>query len=381
MRMYHKIFVLLWLIFYLTTPVDGQYEFNFNGQAASLINLNHASTPCLLGGARYLPRINIEKPLKEERIIDAELSANIYGSSGLYSWDSLSASGRIKPYRIWIRFSTDQLETRIGLQKLNFGSSIMLRPLMWFDQMDLRDPLQLTDGVWGILSRYYFLDNTNIWLWMLYGNKNSRGWDIIPSNKNIPEVGGRIQVPVPGGEAAVTYHHRIADSRNIPAIMPGFEKIPEEKFGFDAKWDLLVGIWLEGSFTHRRKDLGLITNQLIMNLGVDYTFSAGNGVNVAYEQLVMTNSEDPFALNDPVNFSLVSVSYPIGLLDKISSILYYNWKDNEIYSFINWQRQFDNFIIYLMAYYNPDISRYSAQAFSQNIFAGKGIQMMFVYNH
>ena len=69
-----------------------------------------------------------------------------------------------------MRYSSDQFELRLGLQKINFGSASMLRPLMWFDQMDPRDPLHLTDGVWGLLARYYFLNNANIWLWGLYGN-------------------------------------------------------------------------------------------------------------------------------------------------------------------------------------------------------------------
>ena len=66
----------------------------------------------------------------------------------------------------------NKLHIEPGLQKINFGSATMLRPLMWFDQVDPRDPLQLTDGVWGVLGRYYFLNNANIWLWGLYGNKN-----------------------------------------------------------------------------------------------------------------------------------------------------------------------------------------------------------------
>lgn len=50
-------------------------------------------------------------------------------------------------------------ELRLGLQKINFGSAQLFRPLMWFDKMDPRDPLQMTDGVWGALYRYYFRNN------------------------------------------------------------------------------------------------------------------------------------------------------------------------------------------------------------------------------
>ena len=87
---------------------------------------------------------------------------------------------------------------RGGLQKINFGSANLLRPLMWFDQIDPRDPLQLTDGVWGILGRYYFLNNANIWVWGLIGNDQRKGWEVIPSVKNKPEFGFRVQMPIPG---------------------------------------------------------------------------------------------------------------------------------------------------------------------------------------
>jgi len=56
---------------------------------------------------------------------------------------------------MWIRLSTKQFELRAGLQKINFGSATLLRPLMWFDKIDPRDPLQLTDGVYALLARYY----------------------------------------------------------------------------------------------------------------------------------------------------------------------------------------------------------------------------------
>jgi hypothetical protein len=247
--------------------------------------------------------------------------------------------------------------------------------------MDPRDPLQLTDGVWGLLARYYFLNNANIWLWGLYGNNERRGWETVPVNKKIPEFGGRLQLPVPGGEAAISYHHRVADSRDMGTEITPFERIPENRFGFDAKWDLKAGLWLECSFTHKSKDIGILTNQLIMNAGIDYTFPAGNGLYAAFEQLLVTYDEKPFSFSNKTSFSMMTLSYPIGLFDKLSAIVYYNWTGNNVYSFLNWQRQFDNVMLYLMAYWNPESFQLPAQTSSQNIFAGKGIQLMFVFNH
>lgn len=366
---------------FLSLSLDGQEGFRFSGQVSSWINASTGSTLPVWGGVRYIPQLNYSPKTGDRGNFDAELSANIFGSAGLHPFDTVTASGKIKPYRSWIRYSTDQLELRLGLQKLNFGSASMLRPLMWFDQLDPRDPLQLTDGVWGLLARYYFLDNASVWLWGLHGNNGRMGWDLIPVNKSIPEFGGRLQLPVPRGEIAFLYNHRIADSRGLGSAITAYEKIPENRFGFDAKWDLKTGVWIEGSFTGKRKQVGPLTNQLVLNTGIDYTLGIGGGIYVAFEQLLASYDEKAFSFTEPLNFSLLSVSVPLGLFDKISTIIYYNWNIGEVYSFLNWQKQFDNIMFYVMAYWNPEQFQLPSQPDSQNIFAGKGVQIMFVFNH
>ena len=190
--------------------------FNLGGQVSISTNFNSNNPLPVIAGGRYIPALNYGIRLSNQKLIDFEASANIYGSFAFHPFDTSFADGNLKPYRLWARYSDDQFELRLGLQKINFGSASMLRPLMWFDQMDPRDPLQLTDGVWALLSRYYFLNNASIWLWGLYGNHDPRAWEMIPTNKSIPEFGGRIQIPVPRGEMAVSYNHRMADNRDIP---------------------------------------------------------------------------------------------------------------------------------------------------------------------
>mgnify|MGYP001175486489 CR=1 FL=1 len=369
------------LLLFSTVSLKGQDSIRISGQLSSWINANSSSDFPLHGGVRYIPQLNYSIGRDVKKLFDSELSANLFVSAALHPFDSLITDGNIKPYRAWVRYSSEQFEVRLGLQKLNFGSASMLRPLMWFDQMDQRDPLQLTDGVWGLLARYYFINNTNIWLWGLFGNNGRRGWETIPVNRKIPEFGGRLQVPVPGGEAAVSFHHRVADSRGLGGSITPYEKIPEYKIGLDAKWDFLAGIWIEGSFTHKGKEVGMLTNQFVFNAGIDYTFNAGNGIYAAFEQLIATYDEDPFAFSNKTTFSLMTVRYPLGLFDNLSAIIYYNWSENDIYSFVNWQRQFDNTVIYLMAYWNPETYQFPLESGSQYLFAGKGIQLMFIFNH
>ena len=369
------------MLLFSLAPVSAQDTLRFSGQLSSWLNANTGSELPAWAGVRYIPQLNYGfSPGKKGRW-DTELSVNLYGSAGIRPFDSLSASGNVRPYRGWVRYSTDQAEIRIGLQKLNFGSATIFRPLMWFDQMDPRDPLQLTEGVWGILGRYYFLNNANIWLWGLYGNNRQRGWELVPVNKRIPELGGRIQVPVPGGEAALSYHFRVADSRESGVGIIPFEMIPENRIGFDAKWDMKAGLWVEGSYTHKSRNIGMLTNQLILNAGADYTCPVGNGIYTGFEQLFTSSGERNFDFSLNNNFSLLTVSYLVGLFDRLGTILYYNWDTGNVYSFVNWQKQYDNISFYVMAYWNPDTYIIPAGTASHNLFSGQGVQLMFVYNH
>jgi hypothetical protein len=360
---------------------SAQDSLKIKGQASGWINYNGVNRLPVYAGARYIPQVNYNLNLKDEHKIDFEASLNINGSAGLHPFDSLKATGQIKPYRLWARYSTKQFELRAGLQKINFGSASILRPLMWFDQIDPRDPLKLTDGVWGILARYYFLNNANIWLWGLYGNNKPRGWEPTGTNSSYPEVGGRVQLPVPKGEMGFSYNYRIADTRDLAAVMPAFSMVPENKVGFDIKLDMVVGLWFEGSWVHKNKNLGIFTNQEILNVGSDYTFGIGNGLYVIYEQLVATNDEQPFNFQNSTTFSLVSLSYPIGIFDNLSGIVYYDWRNRKSYNFLNWQKQFNNITLYLMGYLNPVIYNIPAQGEGPNLFAGRGIQIMMVFNH
>ena len=349
----------------------------FKGQLSAWGNYNQTNDKFLFGG-RYIPQLNYTHDFKANRNFDIEVSANTFGSV----MSSRKTEGNIKPYRAWLRYSSPQFEIRAGLQKINFGSATMLRPLMWFDQMDPRDPLQLTDGVWGLLGRYYFLNNANIWIWGLLGNKELKGWETMPTQKNQPEFGGRVQFPIGIGETALSFHHRLVDNTELSDIMGfNFDQYAENRLGFDTKLDWIVGLWLEGAWISSQKNIGMLTNQTILNAGIDYTFGLGNGLLTTFEHLMASSDADPFSFSNPIEFSLMSISYPVNLFDNVSGIFYYNWENHDVYSFINWQRSYNKFSFHLMAYWNPDTFDIPQQNLGSNMFGGKGVQMMIVFNH
>ena len=384
-----KVFLILLILLQATGNICKSQEpvrnsadtFRISGQLSAWGNYNHGNSLPVITGGRYIPSLYLGTVTTGNMLIVLAASGNVFGTFAFNPFNRSSATGNLKPYRLWARFSDDQLEIRLGLQKINFGSASMLRPLMWFDQMDPRDPLNLTDGVWALLARYYFLNNANIWIWGLYGNVERRGWELIPSNNRIPEFGGRLQVPVPHGEAAISYHHRNADNSEMILFSNYHEKIPEDRFGFDARWDMKTGLWIEGSWTRKRMDLGTLTNQEILNAGIDYTFGIGNGLYLVYEHLLVSYDQKAFEFANRTSFSLLRLNYPVGLFDNAGALVYYDWTNSNVYTFVTWQKQFDNVMFYIMGYANPSGYNLPAQTGSNNYYSGKGIQLMIVFNH
>ena len=371
------------LLFLLVPLLNAQDSiFKFKGQADGYAGLNFGKPLKVQTGIRFLPSLSIGKNINSNLKFDSEISFDSYLDYQYAGSGNDASDLKIKPYRLWIRLSTERFELRAGLQKINFGSASSLRPLMWFDHLDPRDPLQLTDGVYGLLGRYYFQNNANAWLWVLWGNDKTMGWETIPTVGKIPEFGGRMQFPVPKGEIAVSYNHRTANLAGVlnPAEIHGATSYPEDKIGLDGKWDIGPGVWAEYSLTHSSPDSAYFQPWTkLFTLGIDYTFSLGNGLYMASEFFRYSTAGKIFIPGVNQTFSSLTVNYPIGI-NKIGSIIYYNWTDNSWYRFINLQRQSDNWTFYLFLFWNPEKFAIYNNISGNNMFSGKGIQFMAVFN-
>ncbi len=370
----------LWLLAFLPAFSITQDSLRFSGQASVWALYGFDQDMPLRGGARYIPQLNFGKSAGRG-LLDAEFSINISGSAALRPFDSLTTRGSIRQYRLWLRYSQPQFELRIGLQKINFGSAGMLRPLMWFDQIDPRDPLQLTDGVWGLLGRYYFLNNANLWGWVLYPSKDPKTWEFAGSNRKTPELGGRVQMTVPRGEAGITFHWRKADTRLNILQLPEYGAVPESRTGLDAKWDIGPGLWFEATHTTFGKKMGIFSNQSLLSAGIDYTFGLGNGLYAMAETLAASMGNTMLSGEQSVMFTGLSVSYPISISGSVNAIVYRDWKGKQFYTFANYRHRLRRFDLHLMAYINPEQYYLPAQRSESRLFAGKGIQIMLVYNH
>ncbi len=357
------------LLFSQTTGLKGQLS------GWGMINRN-ADTETYVG-IRYLPELMIAKEVGNAQTVDFVGSVNAYRFGQVHSRDNVTSDGEIKFYRLWARYSAANFEARLGLQKINFGAAMLMRPLMWFDRIDPRDPLQITDGVYALLLRYYFLNNANIWLWGLYSNNETKGMEFYSPKKDAPEFGGRFQMPLLNGEIAFSVHHR---KLSLPeaSIINGHT---ENRFALDGKWDYGIGFWFEGVLSHYDNPYISLEYQQLATIGADYTFDVGNGLHFSGEHFLLHRSEKFTGAGKSYKLSALMFDYPPGLMDQFAGILYYDWQSEQFYRFFNITRTYDNWSIHLLGFWNPEQQLFVQSGQQQLFMMRRGFQIMVVYNH
>lgn len=352
----------------------------WHGQASAGIVAAYDTSLHGSAAFRYIPSLDFAAGP-----FNAEAALNVISSASVRTDDISRYDARIKPYRLSARFSTGRIEARAGLQKISFGSATLLRPLMWFDRVDPRDPLALTDGVWGLLGRYYFQNNANVWIWGLLGNSSPKGWEVYGSERWNPEPGARVQVPLPRGEVAATYHHRTAEVLwPYQGVFPVLDSsaAAEDRIGFDGKWDLGVGVAFEGMLLRQgpHDTTADFQWQRLASVGLDYTFGVGSGLGVTAEHMLAGGADEPFGRGTDAQLSALALSYPLGLLDNLRGIVYFDWTNRQPYAWAGWQRTLDNWLFSVSAFANPDRATGIAGQ-TGSALSGKGLQLTVVFNH
>ncbi len=353
----------------------------FNGQMVLWTTAQFENPFVIQPGGRFVPTLTGKFDLKKQSYVDFEASLNINGSLTYEKGNLVDTTGQIKPYRIWGRYANDQFEIRAGLQKINFGSAKMFRPLMWFDGMDVRDPLQLTDGVYAMLGKYYFENNANIWLWSMLGNEKPKGYELFGSSRWKPEIGGRIEHPAGPGEVGLSYHHRTLQSdHNLYDLPFPSVELAENRIGLNGKWDVEIGVWFESSISLlQENNLSMPTKTDMLNVGADYTLPIGNGLGVTLEYFRYHTGDKLFAGGASAQLVGSMLTYPVSLLDNLSGMVFFlpAGANSMWLNYLTWSRTYDNISLYLMAYWNPvNYNLPVLQTQGRNLFAGKGVQVM-----
>ncbi len=370
----------IFLILVFAQPLSA-IDWNIRGQASAWNVTGFEKLQKTHIGMRYIPEGSLAQNISHNSLIDAELSLNAYSS---YDFTSQSDDSDFSTHRAWLRYSRCQFEARFGLQQIKFGPAMMLRPLMWFDQLDPRDPLQFTTGVTGGLVRYYFLNNANIWLWGLVSNAERKGLEIMPSVDESLEFGGRMQYPLGPGELGVSYHHRDADPNPLlkGLLTVTFDPIPENRYALDGKWDVGVGAWFEGVLITKDIDYYPINYQKYLTVGADYTFGLGNGLHILGEHMMLNTSRELDDFGKRTEFTAALADYSITLWDTLMGIIYYNWEAKESYQFLTWRRTYDNWSFNAALFWNPQAHSIAGMESETGAFAGgTGFQLMVIFNH
>jgi len=361
-----------WLLIVTAVPLTAM-EYDLRGQLSTrlsghYLNENWSGS----AGLQYIPQLALTNKLSRDRLVSTEMAVYGYVNSGdSISWDNF------QPYRLNVRYASARSEIQLGLQKINFGPAQLLRSLMWFDRLDPRDPLKITEGVYALRFRYNYLNNANTWLWALYGNDDTKGYETQPSVKRKPEFGGRFQLPTRHGEVALTYHQRHPENNNGRI---------ENRIAFDGRWDYILGWWTEAVFQNNHTNADFT---YAITIGADYTFGIGNGLYALIEHKInfypssdrimelansgMTEWQDYNLLK----VSAVMLTYPLTLFDNLMAVGYYSWADNAFYQYIGWQRTYDKLVIDLNFYNYPNAALSGDNATG----AGQGLQLILIYNH
>ncbi|NOY76653.1 MAG: hypothetical protein GXO76_02155 [Calditrichaeota bacterium] len=354
---------------------------DFSGEIAAQTFYFRAGDRPVNFGLRFIPALDANQGISSTGSVGLSVAANVLETLAINTRISYHNSHSFNWYRYWIRYATPKLEIRLGNQKINFGSAKLFRPLMWFDRLDPRDPLQLTNGIKALLVRTYFPNNATIWLWALVGNRGTKGIELFPTAERKPEFGGRIQVPLLMGELALTAHHRWVQfgDFSMPFAITGSSSIfRESRLAVDGAWDIGAGFWFESALFHYENAGMPFQWRQMGTVGLDYTFPVGNGFYVLEENFIQGFSTSATRLQEKRSYSGILVTYPLNLLDEIMAISTYDWSSRRFFHYLSWRRTTDRWQVNLAVFLIPRNMRVWGNP-RLSAFNGNGFQILVVY--
>ena len=322
----------------------------------------------------YIPTLSIINYLSNERLIDIEWAHKI---NRMYS-DKALLSSYDKPYRWWIRYSTEKLEARLGLQKIAFGPAQILRPTSWFDTIDPRDPTGQTEGVEAFRLKFFPNNLLSFWTWVINNNSDTLSYGI------------RSEYSGNSGEWGLTFHKEKIESINQVALFPIFMSGSHSRVALDYRYDGVIGFWFEGaSFFSSNNSSSKNDLYNLVTLGADYTLPIYNGVLIMVESMQINGGPgDNFHLDSIKNinetYSVLMASMPIGLLHQVMAVAQLDWKKSQSYYYLRWGITYDRFSFNLSLSANPKISDHELyQEYLPTSLSGFGNLLHFtiIYNH
>jgi len=306
----------------------------------------------------YIPTFSLSRYLSDFTFFDFELACRLDRS---YSGDSL-VSNHEKNHRLWIRYSSEKVEVRLGLQKIIFGPSQILRTLSWFDTFDLTDPTGQTDGVDAFRLKWFPSNSLSIWSCAIQNEQDTLAF------------GGRAELSSSYGEFGFTFHVDPSKTPQQIGQLGIMMTEPHQRFALDIRRDGFIGSWMESAvIISEHSDLKMTT------IGADYTLPIANGLLIMTESMFIKNRNA-----DDQNFTAFMAMLPLGMVHSTMFISQFDWQEDRVYSYFRWSATYDKFSLNLLLSQSPKRKEYGlpVEAFPKSVAGfGTGIQFMFIYNH
>ena len=307
----------------------------------------------------YIPTFSMMKLLSNDRSMDIEWS---YQLDRAYSGDFLLHNNE-SHHRYWVRYSSEKLEARLGLQKIVFGPSFVLRSLSWFDTIDLKDPTGQTDGVEAFRLRWFPSNSLSLLSWAINNDQDTLSY------------GSRAEVSNSLGEWGLTYHQD--PSKSLKTI--GQIGIPvsgsHNRLAIDYRYDGFIGFWNESALiTSDRSEIIMAT------IGADYTLPVASGILVMAEYLSISNKIDSDELSQ--SYTAFMASMPLGMVHQLMFISQFDLEESHSYNYLRWSSTYDHYSLNFVLSISPKRAEYLPIIMPNTLAGfGTGFQFMFIYDH
>jgi hypothetical protein len=355
---YFKTFLLGFIFHVLISAqiIATKGQFVLSGLTSNDIPDGSSSIESTIG---YIPTFSMMKLLSNNRSMDMEWA---YQLDRVYSGDSLLYNNG-SHHRYWVRYSSEKLEARLGLQKIAFGPSFVLRSLSWFDTIDLKDPTGQTDGVEAFRLRWVPSNSLSLLSWAINNDQDTLSY------------GSRAEVSNSLGEWGLTYHQD--PSRSLQTI--GQIGIPvsgsHNRLAIDYRYDGFIGFWNESALIRSNR------SEIIMaTVGADYTLPIANGILVMAEYLSISNKIDSDELSQ--SYTAFMATIPLGMVHQFMFISQFDLEESHSYNYLRWSSTYDHYSLNFVLSISPKRAEYLPIIMPNTLAGfGTGFQFMFIYDH
>lgn len=362
-------FILLFIIetgTLISQPVSLKGQFWTSGLTGNDSPANRSSFESQFG---YIPTLSLSHDLNSNSFVDLEWG---YRLERIYSGDSLVYNVE-KPYRLWLRYSSERVEARLGMQKVTFGPAMVLRTLAWFDTIDPKDPTGQTDGVEAFRLRFFPSNSVAIWGWVMNSEQDTLSY------------GGRAELSSKLGEWGLTYHQDPTELGQSVGQFPIFFSGSHQRAAVDYRYDGYFGFWFEGAgiFADSKQDVEL-NRFTLFTLGADYTIPVGSGLLIMAETMKINGSSTAADSSSELTYTALMASLPINMLHHLMFIAQIDWDNSHIYNYLRWGITSDHFSLNFIFSISPRRGDYNmAKEYLPKTVAGfgTGLQFMLIYNH